>query len=169
MRPFVHIVAARIPGRKSLACLCLRPHPTFPRSTATPAWPFPAPQHTNKEQRTFGGNLLDCDPAMRQVRDNQSSLLRWPYSSLDKEAHTMVAQRIIGTKNPSCPLLSIMVIRGSSCVAIGHSDLSLSTGMPVGQEACTLPPSSLDVCHSAFAAFIPSNGGAYSRTSAAIG
>lgn len=47
-----------------------------------------------KEQRKSGGQLLDCDPAMRQVRNNQSSLLRRPCSSLDKASHSTVVQRI---------------------------------------------------------------------------
>ena len=146
-------------------------HPTFPRSAAPPAWPFPAPQPTNKEQRKFGGSLLAWDPAMRQVRDNQSSLLRRPCSSLDKEAHTMVVQRIIETKNLLYSPLSIMAVRESSCAAIGHRELSLSTSMPVEQEAYTLPPPSPDVRqHSAAVATVAaSNVGAPNRTNTATG
>lgn len=97
-------------------------------------------QPTNKEQRKFGGQVLVGDPAMRQVRNNQSSLLRRPCPSLDKESHTTVVQRIIGTKNPSSFPFAIMAVLDSSYGAMGHCDLPLSRSMPVGQEACKILP-----------------------------
>jgi len=124
------------------------------------------PPTKNKEDR------LAYDPAMRPVRDNQNSLLRRPCSSLDKEAHTMVVQRIIETKDPLYSLLSIMAVRKSSCAAIGRRELSLSTSMPVEQEACTLPPPFPDVRHTPAAALnvaADSDVGAPYRTNTASG
>ena len=91
----------------------------------------PVPQHTNKEQREFRSG---CDPAMRRLRNNQST-------ALGRARHwTKGCMPLLGEHNRNKDPFVIMVALDSLLCAIGNASLSLLKGMLVGQEACKSLP-----------------------------